>query len=189
MKGTPLFLFMKTPAVTSMERGREIWVNLSERFDATSTTSSSNMFSLVFQEFDASFGPYALTLERHGAIDFVGYIGSSTTCMLMKYPQVKISDSAIFEPYSSTVWYSSQNHLKKKNNIFCCQLWALWLCSMVFVGFTALLLVRFRSEHFTDKVKRFRRIDGMFMYLIGTMLNQGNFYLNVVNIICVMKMN
>ena len=103
MKGTPLFLFMKTPAVTSMERGREIWVNLSERFDATSTTSSSNMFYLVFQEFDASFGPYALTLERHGAIDFVGYIGSSTTCMLMKYPQVKISDSAIFEPYSSTV--------------------------------------------------------------------------------------
>ena len=60
---------------------------------------------------------------------------------------------------------------------------------MVFVGFTALLLVRFRSEQFTDKVKRFRRIDGMFMYLIGTMLNQGNFYLNVVNIICVMKMN
>ena len=97
MTGTHLFPFMKTPAITSMERGRATWVNLSERFGTISTTSS-NMFSLVFQEFDASFGPYAPTLERYGAIDFVGYIGYSFTCMLMKYPQAKISDSAVVEP-------------------------------------------------------------------------------------------
>jgi hypothetical protein len=93
---------MKTPAITSTERGRETWVNFSERFDVTLTTSSTNMFFLLFQEFDASFGPYAPTLERYGAIDFVGYIGSSATCLLMKYPQAKISNSAVVEPYSST---------------------------------------------------------------------------------------
>jgi len=58
---------------------------------------------------------------------------------------------------------------------------------MIFVGFTALLLVHFQSERSTDKVKRFGRIDGMFMYLLGTMLNQG--YFNVINIVFEMKRN
>jgi hypothetical protein len=51
---------------------------------------------------------------------------------------------------------------------------------MIFVGFTGLLLVHFRSKH-SDDAKRFKRIDAMFIYLFGTMLSQGYcFNLNII---------
>jgi len=44
-----------------------------------------------------------MTHERFGAIDFVIHMASTSTWLLVKYPESRLSDSAVFEPYTPTV--------------------------------------------------------------------------------------
>jgi hypothetical protein len=58
---------------------------------------------VLSQEYDVALGPYSPTHQRHSALNFVGHVGVGRNWLLLKYPESRLSDSAVFEPYNLTV--------------------------------------------------------------------------------------
>ena len=90
-----------------MERGQEVSGSSIEMLDPKFYTKIPNRLdlkmNLLSQEYDVALGPFSPTHQRHSALDFVGHVGVGRNWLLLKYPESRLSDSAVFEPYNLAV--------------------------------------------------------------------------------------
>ena len=56
--------------------------------------------------------PFAFDLGRSEVMEFAGLIGGSGAALLVKYPETKISNFAVVEPFS---WEVNRKHIFKKH--------------------------------------------------------------------------
>ena len=57
-------------------------------------------FTCYYQAVDLVLAPVGISLDRYEAVEFSGFIGGDSTCLLVRYPEATLSSSSALEVFN-----------------------------------------------------------------------------------------